>query len=70
MTPTSRPVSQPTSHSTSVMPRHQTSSASAGSTGSGTTDDRQPDVEEDGEQAALRLDPAEPQQLSHPGKAR
>jgi hypothetical protein len=33
-------------------------------------DDRQAEEEEDGEQAALRLDPGEAQQLSHPRKAR
>jgi hypothetical protein len=33
-------------------------------------DDGQSEEEQDGEQAALRLDPGEPQQLLHPRKAR
>ena len=33
-------------------------------------DERQAEEEQDGEQAALRLGPGEPQQLSHPRKAR
>ena len=71
MTATSRPVSQRTSQSTRVTAEAPDQQRVGGiDRQRHDPDQRQADEEQDGEQAALRLDPGEPQQLFHPRKAR